>query len=141
VSIINAGRTDSFEMTGTIALPVILSSISLFSPKTPPKQSQRESLRTVAEDKTRKRAVALRYNPKEDAAPRLVAAGQGHVAERILALAREHGIPIHEDPDLVEILAALDLGELIPEELYGALAEILAFLYRLNRLARPHFAA
>ncbi len=82
----------------------------------------------------------MRYDPVEDPAPRLVAKGQGHVAERILEIAREHGIHIHEDPDLVEVLAALDLGQLIPEELYEALAEILAFIYRLNRLAKPQMA-
>ncbi|KXK33990.1 EscU/YscU/HrcU family type III secretion system export apparatus switch protein [bacterium] len=92
------------------------------------------------EETPRKRAVALRYDPVEDPAPRLVAKGQGHVAERILEIAREHGIHIHEDPDLVEVLAALDLGQLIPEELYEALAEILAFIYRLNRLAKPQMA-
>ncbi|MBK7497086.1 MAG: EscU/YscU/HrcU family type III secretion system export apparatus switch protein [Candidatus Omnitrophica bacterium] len=92
------------------------------------------------EETPRKRAVALRYDPVEDPAPRLVAKGQGHVAERILEIAREHGIHIQEDPDLVEVLAALDLGQLIPEELYEALAEILAFIYRLNRLAKPQMA-
>jgi len=92
-------------------------------------------------NETRKKAVALRYNPGQDAAPRVVGKGQGLLAERILAIAREYEIPIHEDPDLVELLAALDLGRLIPEELYGALAEILAFLYRLNRRAKPALAS
>lgn len=89
------------------------------------------------EDVLRKRAVALRYNPGADSAPRLVAKGRGHLAERIIALAREHGVPVQEDPDLVELLAVIEVGELVPEELYGAVAEILAFLYRLNRRARP----
>lgn len=95
----------------------------------------------MAEEDFRKRAVALKYNPAEDAAPRVVAKGQGVIAERILAIARENNIPIHEDRDLVEVLAVLQLGQLIPEEVYGALAEILAFLYRLNRKAKPSFAA
>lgn len=94
----------------------------------------------MAEEQHRKKAVALRYNPEEDPAPRLVAKGQGHIAEKIIEIAREHGVPIHEDPDLVELLAALDLGQLIPEELYAALAEILAFIYRLNRRAKPYMA-
>ena len=88
----------------------------------------------------RKKAVALRYNPAEDPAPRVVGKGQGVIAERIMEIAREHDIPIHEDPDLVELLAALELGQLIPEEMYAALAEILAFLYRLNRRAKPAMA-
>jgi flagellar biosynthesis protein len=94
----------------------------------------------MSEEEFRKRAVALKYNPAEDAAPRVVAKGQGVIAERILAIARENNIPIHEDRDLVEVLAVLQLGQLIPEEVYGALAEILAFLYRLNRKAKPSFA-
>ncbi len=94
----------------------------------------------MASEHPRKKAVALRYDPKQDPAPRVVAKGQGQIAEKILQIAREHGVHIHEDPDLVELLAALDLGQLIPEELYAALAEILAFIYRLNRRAKPYMA-
>lgn len=88
----------------------------------------------------RKRAIALRYNPETDAAPKVVGSGQGAIAESILRIARENNIPIHEDPDLVEILGKLQIGELIPEEIYGAVAEILAFLYRLNKRAKPKLA-
>ena len=88
----------------------------------------------------RKKAVALRYDPEADAAPRVIGKGQGAIAESILRIAREHKIPIHEDADLVEILGSLKLGELIPEEIYGAVAEILAFLYRLNKRAKPKLA-
>ena len=88
----------------------------------------------------RKKAVALRYDPLTDPAPRLIGKGQGVIAERIVQIAREHGIPIHEDRDLVEILGSLKMGELIPEEIYGAVAEILAFLYRLNKRAKPKVA-
>ncbi len=94
----------------------------------------------MADQPPRKKAVALRYDPEQDPAPRLVAKGQGHIAEKIIQIAKEHGVHIHEDPDLVELLAALDLGQLIPEELYAALAEILAFIYRLNRRAKPFLA-
>jgi flagellar biosynthesis protein len=89
---------------------------------------------------TRKKAVALRYDPEADAAPRVVGSGQGAIAEGILRIAREHKIPIHEDPDLVEILGSLKIGELIPEEIYGAVAEILAFLYRMNKRTKPKLA-
>ena len=82
-----------------------------------------------------RRAVALKYNVEMDRAPRLVAQGRGEVAERILVLAREHGIPLHRDPDLVEALATLDLGDVIPENLYQAVAEVLAFIYRANTAA------
>lgn len=80
----------------------------------------------------RKRAVALRYRSGEDSAPRVTASGSGTVAERILELAREHGLPMREDPDLVEALAVLDLGTMIPPELYEMIAEVLAWAYRAN---------
>src|SRR5262245_26710609 len=78
------------------------------------------------------KAVALRYDPEVRAAPELVAKGRGELAERILELARTHGIPVREDRDLLELLAACDVGEEIPAELYAAVAELLAFLYRVN---------
>ena len=81
----------------------------------------------------RKKAVALRYHRGEDPAPVVVAKGAGLLAERILEVAREHDIPLYEDPDLVEILAKIDLGNVIPPELYQAVAEALAFVYNLNR--------
>ncbi len=80
----------------------------------------------------RSKAVALRYDHPRDPAPRVVAKGQGRIAEKILEIAREHQIPIHEDPDLVEVLAKIELDRAIPPELYQAVAEVLAFLYRLN---------
>jgi len=84
------------------------------------------------------RAVALRYDRAKEGAPRLVAKGRGQVAENIIALAREHGVPLHEDANLAATLSALDLETEIPPELYRAVAEVLAFLYRLNgNLRRP----
>ena len=80
----------------------------------------------------RRRAVALRYVQGEDEAPRVVAKGEGSIAEKIIAIAKENNIPLHEDPDLVEVLGSIDLGHLIPPDLYKAVAEILAFVYRLN---------
>ncbi len=77
------------------------------------------------------RAVALRYDGETP--PRLVAKGEGPLAEAIIALAREHGIPLREDPELVALLARLDLDQAIPPELFQAVAEILAFIYRLER--------
>lgn len=78
-------------------------------------------------------AAALRYVPPQDAAPRVTAKGRGQLAERIVALAKEYGVPTREDPELVEILSALELGQEIPPECYAAVAEILAFVYSLNR--------
>ncbi len=82
-----------------------------------------------------KRAAALRYRHGNDRAPKLVAKGQGRVAEKIVEIAREHGIPIEEDLAMVEVLSTLDLYQEIPPELYRAVAEILAFVYRMNRTA------
>jgi flagellar biosynthesis protein len=80
-------------------------------------------------------AVALSYDRAEDAAPRVVASGHGEVAERIVALAKASGVAVHEDPDLVELLAAVDLGATIPVEAFVAVAQILSHLYRLNQRA------
>ena len=72
-------------------------------------------------------AVAQRWDG--DAAPQVTAKGRGEVAERIAQLAREHGVPLDRDPALVEILAQVDLGDQIPEMLFVAVAEIIAFAY------------
>jgi flagellar biosynthesis protein len=77
-------------------------------------------------------AVALRYTPGEDEAPRLTAKGRGHVADKIVELARRHGVPIRQDRNLVQVLARLDLEQEIPPGVYRAVAEILAFVYRLS---------
>lgn len=78
----------------------------------------------------RRRAAALRYVEGETEAPEVVATGEGHLAEQIIALAREHGIPIHESPDLVRLLTQLPPESAIPIELYRAVAEVIAFLLR-----------
>lgn len=75
-------------------------------------------------------AVALHYDGKE--APRVTAKGTGQLAEKIIALAKEHGIPLQEDAALISLLSKLDLGDEIPQALYTAVAEIIAFAYILN---------
>ena len=82
--------------------------------------------------KKKPKAVALKYEKEKDAAPRVVAKGRGSVAEKIIETARAHNVPLHEDKNLVEVLEALDLETEIPPELYRAVAEVLAFIYRLN---------
>jgi flagellar biosynthesis protein len=81
-----------------------------------------------------KRASALKYEGV--GAPKVVASGRGLIAERIVAAAREAGIAIREDAALVEALSALDLGREIPEDLYAAVAEALAWAYSLDVKAR-----
>ncbi len=80
-----------------------------------------------------RKAVSLKYDPGKDQAPKVTAKGQGIIAEKIIALAKEHGIPIREEPDLVEVLSKLDLDQEVPPEAYILVAEILAFVYRMNR--------
>jgi len=77
-------------------------------------------------------AAAIEYDAKRDNAPRMTAKGRGHIAEKIIALARKHNIPVKEDPVLVDLLSRLDIDEHIPPELYQAVAEVLAFVYSLN---------
>lgn len=79
-----------------------------------------------------RRVVALRHDRRSEAAPEVVAKGRGEIAERILACAREHGVAVREDRDLVELLSACEVGEEIPLELYDAVARLLSLLYRLN---------
>jgi flagellar biosynthesis protein len=80
----------------------------------------------------RERAVALRYESERDDAPRVVAKGLGETAKRIVEIAREHGVTVYEDGELAGVLSRLDLNQVIPQELYWAVAEVLAFVYRLN---------
>ena len=80
-------------------------------------------------------AIALNYDGK--GAPRVTAKGKGYIAEQILAVAKEHNIPLHEDPDLVRLLAQLDLGDEIPRELYLAVAKVIAFAYMMKGKSFP----
>lgn len=83
-----------------------------------------------------KKAVALRYRPPLDQAPRVMAFGAQHRAERILELAAKYQIPIREDAELVQALTQLHVMREIPEDLYRAAAQLLALIYRLNQKKR-----
>ena len=78
------------------------------------------------------KAVALRYDKDKDAAPRVIAKGRGDIAKKIIEIAEAHNLPRYEDKNLIRILEALELETEIPPELYRAVAEVLAFVYRLN---------
>ncbi len=82
-------------------------------------------------------AIALNYDGEN--APRLTAKGRGELAQRILALAEEHDVPLHEDPELAALLAQLPLGEEIPQALYRAVAEVIAFAYLLSGKRPPGY--
>ena len=83
-------------------------------------------------NKNLKSAVALKYHTENDAAPKVTAKGEGRVAERIIKLALENQVPIKEDPDLVQILSQVDINKEIPPSVYKVVAELLAFVYKLN---------
>lgn len=77
-------------------------------------------------------AAALKYDPTGDSAPEVVATGRGLIADEIVRIANENGVPLHEDAGLVEALARLDLSSEIPRELYTVVAEVLAYVFRVD---------
>ena len=84
-------------------------------------------------EKKVKQAVALEYNPSEDA-PRVIASGRGILAEKIIEKAQESDVPIPRDDKLADTLSRLDIGDMIPPELYEVVAEILVFVDDMDRL-------
>ena len=87
----------------------------------------------MSEEQIMTKAVALRYDRGKEGAPRVVASGQGLVATRILEVAEAAGVVITQDAGLLELLARIPLGSEIPVEMYQAVAEVLAFVYKLNK--------
>ncbi len=94
----------------------------------------------MTEENRDRKAVAILYDENESAAPKIVASGKGLIAEKIIATAKEAGIHIQQDPDLVELLAKVDIGEEIPLELYQTVAEVLAFVYKVNERFKTKMA-
>lgn len=90
--------------------------------------------KALKEKKTKiKQAIALEYNPSEEA-PKVIAAGKGKLAERILEKAVEENVPVHKDSALADTLSRLEIGELIPPELYEVVAEILVFVDQMDKI-------
>ena len=89
----------------------------------------------MAEDKNKKvkTAVALEYDPSDDV-PRVIASGTGILAEKIIEKAKESNVPIHEDDKLAQTLSKLEIGEMIPPELYEVVAEILIFVDSMDKI-------
>lgn len=90
----------------------------------------------MAENKDNKKvqqAIALEYNPAEDA-PRVIASGRGVLAEKIIQKAKESDVPIHRDDKLADTLSRLEIGEMIPPELYEVVAEVLIFVDAMDKL-------
>lgn len=90
----------------------------------------------MAKPEHRAEAVALTYDVA-DGAPRVVAKGRGLLADEIIARAREAGVFVHESPEMVSLLMQVDMDERIPPELYLAVAELLAWLYRIESTEAP----
>ena len=78
-------------------------------------------------------AISIQYDQGGDRAPKVTAKGQGWVAEKIIAMAEEKNIPIKRDKDLIAVLEKIDVGQEIPESLYKIVAELLAWVYHLNK--------
>jgi flagellar biosynthesis protein len=87
----------------------------------------------VDDKQNRDKAVALRYDAQKDEVPVVVAKGQGYLAERIREVARQSGVPIRENKELADYLMSLDLFDEIPPELYTVVAEVLAYIYRMDQ--------
>lgn len=81
----------------------------------------------------RREAVALGYQPERGDAPKVLARGKGLIADQIIDRAKENNVPIQEDPSLVGLLSELHINQSIPEELFQAVAEVFAFIYRADR--------
>lgn len=84
------------------------------------------------------KAVALRYDMEKDQAPRVIAKGRGHVAENILAVAQKSTIPVYQNKTLVNMLMALEIDREIPPELYRTIAEVMAYVYRIDKKAKDN---
>lgn len=80
-----------------------------------------------------KTAIALEYNPSEEA-PKILATGKGALAERIIEKAKEAGVPTHRDDKLADTLSRLEIGDMIPPELYEVVAEILVFVDAMDKI-------
>ncbi len=91
----------------------------------------------MADNKTKekiKTAVALGYDPNEDGAPKVIASGRGALAEKIIEQAKENKVPVHQDDKLADTLSRLEIGEMIPPELYEVVAEILVFVDAMDKI-------
>ncbi|MBD5542265.1 MAG: flagellar biosynthesis protein FlhB [Lachnospiraceae bacterium] len=88
------------------------------------------------EEKKRKlkQAIALGYDPSEDGAPRVIASGTGLLAEKIIEKAKEVDVPVHRDDKLADTLSKLEIGDMIPPELYEVVAEILVFVDQMDKI-------
>ncbi len=92
-----------------------------------------ENVQQDAENIADKQAVALKYDAQKDQAPRVIAKGKGHTAEHILEAAQKNSVPVYQNKTLVNMLMALDIDREIPPELYKAIAEVMAYVYKMDK--------
>ncbi len=93
----------------------------------------------MSDDPSKKPEIAIALNYDQQTTPTVAATGQNELAEKIIALAEEHDIPLHSDPELAALLSRIPLGDEIPENLYRAVAEVIAFAYLLTGKFPPGF--
>lgn len=106
-----------------------------------PKKVQKKKIRKHIDEldspeKSKLRAIALKYDVDKDKAPKITAMGKGTIAEKILTVAEEYNIPFYEDTNLTELLSKLELDSEIPNELFTLVAEVLAFVYQLEKMSK-----
>ncbi|MFA6170346.1 MAG: EscU/YscU/HrcU family type III secretion system export apparatus switch protein [Candidatus Margulisiibacteriota bacterium] len=97
--------------------------------------AEEEKIENPEQPPARKTVVALRYDMDRDKAPMVLATGKGMMADEILRIAEENKIPLYEDPELAKLLAKLEIDREIPAELYTLVAEVLFFVFKLDRMA------
>lgn len=98
-----------------------------------------ETRRKLHEQQMEKTAVALKYDSDSDDAPRIVATGKGHLAEKIIEAANQENVPVHQDDAVAKTLSKLELGDDIPPELYEVVAQILIYVDGVDGLKGKHF--
>jgi flagellar biosynthesis protein len=99
------------------------------------KKIKRSRLELENKAEGQRTAIAMRYDIEKDAAPVILAAGRGEFADDILKIAEEHKIPFYEDKGLADLLLKLEVNTQVPQELYALVAEVLAFIFRLDQMA------
>lgn len=100
------------------------------------KQIKRYRDELTLPERSKLRAIAIKYDVKKDKAPKIIATGRGTIAEEILKIAEENKVPLYEDDSLTDLLSKLDVESEIPPELYTLVAEVLAFVYQLDKLSK-----
>ncbi len=87
-------------------------------------------------DNSKLKAIAVKYDIDKNKAPKIIAAGKGVIAESIVKLAEDNNVPLYEDPTLADLLSKLEVESEIPPELYTLVAEVLSFVYQLDKMAK-----